>query len=160
MKTVPVERLCHPSAEPCDFSRPGEGAGLHLGFGSHRDSAVPASSHITDIPGHGASGMFRDVCKYYPFIDGKFRDRKEPHHFTWVKTMWTSVFLVTFVCGTDRRAGTRCEGRGWGEAGGTGSHCMRMDLGRQPTALGQTIHVKEPKHVILAIMFFSAFQKS
>ena len=137
MKTVPVERLCHPSAEPCDFSRPGEGAGLHLGFGSHRDSAVPASSHITDIPGHGASGMFRDVCKYYPFIDGKFRDRKEPHHFTWVKTMWTSVFLVTFVCGTDRRAGTRCEGRGWGESETQLCHPLSKSLPRGEVGEGK-----------------------
>lgn len=37
---------------------------------------------------------------------------------------------------------------------------MRKDLGSQPTALGQAIHIKEPKYVILAIMFFSAFQKS
>ena len=159
---VPAERLCCPSAEPFDFSRPGEGAGLLLGHGSHRDSAVPSSSRIMDVPEHGASGMFSDVCKCYPFIVRKFRDRKEPHHFTRVKTMWTSVSVVTFVCGTDRQTSWRAmrEGRGWGEAGGTGSHCMRMDLGGQPTALGQTIQVKEPKHIILAIMFFSAFQKS
>ena len=37
-------------------------------------------------------------------------DREEPHHFTSVKTMWPSVFVVAFMCGTDRRAGTCCEG--------------------------------------------------
>ena len=29
-------------------------------------------------------------------------DREERHHFTSVKTMWPSVFVVAFMCGTDR----------------------------------------------------------
>ena len=76
VRTVPVERPCRPSAEHCDLSRPGAGAGLHLGRRSHRDSAVPVSSRIADAPEHGASGMFRDVCKCYPFTDRKFRQRR------------------------------------------------------------------------------------
>ena len=116
VKMVPAERLRCPSAEPFDFSRPGEGAGLPLGHGSHRDSAVPSSSRITDVPEHGASGMFSDVWKCYPFTDGKFRDSKEPH-FTWVKTMWTSVCF--HLCMWDRQTDElACAARGAGVGGG------------------------------------------
>lgn len=71
--------------------------------------------------------------------------------------MWTSVSSSSplYVGQTGRLA---CAEGGGGGAGGTGSHCMK-DLRINHSTLGQAIHIKN-LNIILAIMFFSAFQKS